>query len=724
MLRKFLYLSLQTITVSILALFVRGMSFSDLLLVQMFGDGLNNYAIAKGFVDGLSGAVNPNIGAPYGLSMFATPSLDFIYLIQIWVLSMLTQNGIFAVNAMFFLGFGAAFTASYWVLSKNNSPKTLNVILSLSFAFIPEHWGRQSHTALSLYWTIPLAIHFCLLIANDSFENRFNRIKSRKDRVIEILKLCIFLLFLTSQGAYYAFFTLFFSLIVLLGKILSTKRLPKITLSIFIGQLGLFLGFTLLVSKLATNSGTNLAIFQRATWESILYGGHIPFLFLPWPGSGIPGTSRIGNVLDSAYPANENKIWSAWLISLFMVAMFFALVNRIISSNGRKFVEKTENYILLMFFAGVAIYISGGIGLLIAILEPQIRAWNRVSFFLSFLAILWIVKQIPRIKKIVGSAPLLTKNIDSIVAIVYFLLISLVVIDQFPAGLKNNLTVYRQGQLEMQTFISRLEAGLTSDCMTLQIPVARYPENPPIQKMSDYDQFYPYLFAEKTRFTYGSMKETKMSSWHELLPKTYSSEFLELVSANDFCALLWDRNGLMDSEYSKLLKAIDKQGLVSDFSESKRWGYIYLDGIKSRLTSSQILELRGRLLDSPIVTYALGFSTLESSPEGPFIWSTSKTSKIEITNPSNKLIRQRIEFQVKTSPAGNPRTLEIYNGDNLLSYDLNLENWPVFSSVIEVPANSTKKIQIKVSGRGDKFAGDPRSFYFQIIPIDGFGLKN
>jgi hypothetical protein len=68
--------------------------------------------------------------------------------------------------------------------------------------------------------------------------------------------------------------------------------------------------------------------------------------------------------------------------------------------------------------------------------------------------------------------------------------------------------------------------------------------------------------------------------------------------------------------------------------------------------------------------------------------------------------------------------LEIYNGDNLLSYDLNLENWPVFSSVIEVPANSTKKIQIKVSGRGDKVAGDPRTFYFQIIPIDGFGLKN
>jgi phosphoglycerol transferase len=711
----------QIFSVSLLALFVRGYSWSDLYVMQMAGDGLTNYATAKGFIDGLNGTVNPYLGAPHGVSIFAVPSLDIIYLGTIALIAIIAQNGIFAVNFIFFLGFGLAFASSFWVLKKRSSPKLLNVILSLSFAFIPEHWARQSHVALTMYWTIPLSVYFCVLLGTNAFDKKYKKTTNKQK---ELLKFFLILTFLTFQGSYYSFFTLFFAGSVLLLNFISSKEVYKVSLSIFLAQVLFFLSATTITARISIGQGTNLAIFQRATWESILYGGQIPYLFLPWPGSGIPGASRVQALLVNAYPgSNEFQIWSAALISLISFAIFCSAILYI--SKGKLVAKKktVELQIYQMFFLGFFLYISGGIGFLIAIVEPQLRAWNRVSFFLAFLSIVWLVEQVPKIKLFIKSIPFLSKRISLIEPVTYFLLLSLVLVDQFPIGLKIQPLNYRQNQEEIRSFSATLDNYLPKDCVVMQIPAAKFPEMPPIEKMADYDLLYPYLFTKNIKFSYGSIKGSAHSSWQELLPKSYSTAFIELLAANSFCGLMWDRNGLRNEEYTQLTDSLENQDLQSYFSGSKRWGFVNLSSVQNRLSDSQISSLRTKLLDAPFVYFDSGFSTLESGPNGSFIWATKSKAVIEIVNPSEELIRKKIEFQVKTSPMGTPRDLQIFSSEIIKTYSLNSDAILIYNEYIEIPAKSTEQIEISVSGKGDKVSGDPRTFFFQVVPKNNLDLN-
>jgi phosphoglycerol transferase len=711
----------QILSISLLALFVRGYSWSDLYVMQMAGDGLTNYATAKGIIDGLNGTVNPYLGAPHGQSIFAIPSLDVIYLASISLVAVIAQNGIFAVNFIFYLGFGLAFASSFWVLKKRSSPKLLNIILSLSFAFIPEHWSRQGHVALSMYWTIPLSVYFCILLGSNAFQKRYQKTTNKKK---EFFTIFLILLFLTFQGSYYSFFTLFFAGSVLILNVISSRRIHKVSVSIFFAQVLFFMSATTIMARISISQGTNLAVFQRATWESILYGGQLPYLFLPWPGSGIPGTSRIQAVLVNAYPAsNENQIWSATLISLITVAVFCSTILHI--SRGKLITKKNtiEPLIYQMFFLGFFLYISGGIGFLIAVIEPQLRAWNRVSFFLAFLAIIWLVEQVPKIKLIIKSIPYISNRISTIEPVTYFLLLTLVLVDQFPIGLKIQPSIYRQNQDEVRFFSATLDNYLPKDCVVLQIPAAKFPEMPPIEKMADYDLLYPYLFTKNIKFTYGSIKGSEHSNWQELLPKSYSTSFLELLAANGFCGLMWDRNGLRNAEFAQLTDSLENQNLLPHFSKSKRWGFVSLFSIQNTLSDSQISALRNKLLDAPFVYFDSGFSTLESGPEGSFIWATRSKAMIKIVNPSNKLIRKKIEFQVKTSPMGNPRDLQILTAGIVKRYSLHSETTPIYQEYIMIPPKSTAQIEISVSGKGDNVFGDPRTFFFQVIPKNNFELN-
>jgi phosphoglycerol transferase len=572
-----------------------------------------------------------------------------------------------------------------------------------------------------MYWTIPLSVYFCVLLGTNAFDKKYQETTNKQK---EIFKLFLILSFLTFQGAYYSFFTLFFAGTVLLLNFISSKKVYKVSLSIFLTQALFFLLASTLMARISMSQGTNLAIFQRATWESILYGGQIPYLFLPWPGSGIPGTSRVQALLADAYPgSNEFQIWSAALISLISFAIFCSLILYI--SRGKLVAQKktVEIQIYQMFFVGFFLYLSGGIGFLIAIVEPQLRAWNRVSFFLAFLAIFWLVEQVPKIKFFVKSIPFLSERMSLIEPVVYFLLLSLVLVDQFPIGLKIQPVSYRQNQEEIRSFSATLDNYLPKDCVVMQIPAAKFPEMPPIEKMADYDLLYPYLFTKNIKFTYGSIKGSAQSAWQEFLPMNYSSAFIELLAANSFCGLMWDRNGLRNEEYAQLTDSIENQDLQSYFSRSKRWGFVNLSSVKVRLSDSQISSLRTKLLDAPFVYFDSGFSTLELGPNGSFIWATKSKAVIEVVNPSEELIRKKIEFQVKTSPMGIQRELQISSSGKIKKYILNSDEILTYDEYIEISAKSKEQIEISVSGKGDKVSGDPRTFFFQIVPKNNLVLN-
>jgi phosphoglycerol transferase len=246
---------------------------------------------------------------------------------------------------------------------------------------------------------------------------------------------------------------------------------------------------------------------------------------------------------------------------------------------------------------------------------------------------------------------------------------------------------------------------------------------PPIEKMADYDLLYPYLFTKNIKFSYGSIKGSAHSSWQELLPKSYSTAFIELLAANSFCGLMWDRNGLRNEEYTQLTDSLENQDLQSYFSGSKRWGFVNLSSVQNRLSDSQISSLRTKLLDAPFVYFDSGFSTLESGPNGSFIWATKSKAVIEIVNPSEELIRKKIEFQVKTSPMGTPRDLQIFSSEIIKTYSLNSDAILIYNEYIEIPAKSTEQIEISVSGKGDKVSGDPRTFFFQVVPKNNLDLN-
>jgi phosphoglycerol transferase len=354
--------------------------------------------------------------------------------------------------------------------------------------------------------------------------------------------------------------------------------------------------FTLDLATLATGCATSVAIVaistahatptllywhehgrvpdvaERQPFESEYYSLRLTQLILPainhrlepfararetygrWgPSTGIPTTEAVDASLGT-------------LGSLGLVGLIAATLASAIEAKARRRIPP------LLPAAGAAAVLAflvatmGGFSSLIGLLYPGLRAWNRLSIFIAFFALLAVGVALDRTYRRLASV----RFGRPLFAAVLGMTLVLGVLDQtspaYAPGYEETQARYRSDR----EFVRMIERRLSPGAAIFQLPYASFPEYtpPPPGRTVVYDLLRPYIHSNALRWSFGAV-HGRPADWAGQLADKPLREVVPVASAVGFDALYVDRLGYAtdasaDAAVEELVRLVGRQPEAND----------------------------------------------------------------------------------------------------------------------------------------------------------------
>ncbi|MEI8313563.1 MAG: hypothetical protein WCH98_22670, partial [Verrucomicrobiota bacterium] len=186
-------------------------------------------------------------------------------------------------------------------------------------------------------------------------------------------------------------------------------------------------------------------------------------------------------------------------------------------------------WIVVVFTTGGLNAIAGALGF------TMFRTGCRYSVVILAIVLLFAVRRMAALPLRSGMASLLA-----------VLAAALVFWDQVPRPPDNKETEAIAFQIESdREIVEKMEAALPAGAMVFQIPIMEFPEAP-APGLSPYDHLRPYLFSNRLRYSFGSMKGREDTLWQKDLSKLSLPDAVKKLRELGFQAILINRNGFSD----------------------------------------------------------------------------------------------------------------------------------------------------------------------------------
>jgi phosphoglycerol transferase len=369
---------------------------------------------------------------------------------------------------------------------------------------------------------------------------------------------------LASGSFYYSAFTIVLVVSVALLRAVGLRGLRPLAEGGAVAAVIVVLSLVSLAPTLAYRArhGTNQQVAHRQSFESELYGLKPAQLVLPIEHHRIGKLASLRQRYDAWSPATE-ATRSATLGLVATVGLLWLLSISVLQlvSPGRRVAPALDGQagtaaLVALFFAW-----TGGLATLLAELDPQIRAWNRLSIFIGFFALLAVGLLLDR-----GLAVLRARPAGGPLAVVTLgLVLAIGILDQTSSA---SVPPYRTLASEWRNdegFVRAIDARLPEGAMVFQLPYVPFPESPPVNRMVDYDELRGYLHSDDLRWSYGAVKgrdDPNAALAAEPVPALVRD-----VAAAGFAGIYVDRFGYEDqaaSLESELAAALGTSPLVSE----------------------------------------------------------------------------------------------------------------------------------------------------------------
>ena len=236
-----------------------------------------------------------------------------------------------------------------------------------------------------------------------------------------------------------------------------------------------------------------------------------------------------------------------------------------------------NKYMPFALVAGFAITLGtiGGIAQFVGQFGfTQLRAWNRISVVIAFVAFAAIGFVLDDLRKISYKRKLL-------ISVLIPPLVLFAIFDMSPRNTIPNST--KREWLTDSNLIRRVENYFGADSAVFQLPVMQFPENGPTFMLGDYEHLKGYLHSESLRWSYGGVKGRE-SDWQLRLPAIPTSDSLECLSALNFEILWVNLKGYENPEV--ITNELDNQQLPKVISGKRGTILIYDLRLLSKSISS------------------------------------------------------------------------------------------------------------------------------------------
>lgn len=543
---------------------------------------------------------NQYLGAPgisewYGNSGSQTSAIHSVLMLGIGIF---VKDAVRVQQYYYMINFSLISVTAYISLRYLNIARLPAVIASLLFAFTPYRLQSMSFAYLSNYFIIPLAILPSIWILQGKLRwDRNDEDSHRTSLRYSAWSLAIVALAAVSDG-YYAFFTL-----LLLGFAIAVRAIGgdlKHPMSRLALPLSCVIAMFIVVLALqwplyhyrVTHPAEADQDQMKQAIDAEVYSPSLKLLLTPSVNHRIPAVARYArHVVETAnfnrrfpYLQGAPVILGA-LGSISLVIALSLIAVRLIAPAGTQPPHwhagvMPTNGPPVEILSIIALFIllctiSGGIGSLIALFYPAIRAYERFAIFLSF--VLYAIAAAFAGKLIDNRKPVIYRSIISAILVILGLLAFL---DQTPHDLlglstKAGHVARKERFVAERSFVQSMESELPQASMIYQYPYSQYLTNNRYYGWGQFGQLRLYLHSQRLRWSNGSAKGSPVDNWHERLSHLPLPLLLTEVQAAGFQALVADRLVLPDADYeairSEMVRLTGRPPIESDRARLAYW---------------------------------------------------------------------------------------------------------------------------------------------------------
>ena len=514
------------------------------------GDAMWCQALIKGVLVHGNYLENDQLGAPFGQQMYDFPTADGLHWLGIMLIGCLVSDCAVVQNVFYLLTFPLTTLTAMFALRRFGVSFPIAVAISLLYSFLPYHFTRFGHLFLASYYMVPLMVMVILELflgqlpwGADERGKAWSWRRLVRGRMLQAAAICV----LTGiAGIYYAFFGCFLLLVAGLAAFCLFRRWASIGMSLgLVALVGASAGVNIAPSIIyKLKHGPNPEVAVRHASHAEIFGLKITQLLLPIPDHRVRRLARLRARYNGRETSQLNENGSA---SLGMVgsAGFLWLLGRLLFRSKEAGNADVMAGLAVLNLAALLLATIGGLGSTFNLLvDPSIRAYNRISVYLAFFAFFALALLLQKGWEFCAANPRRAAIFTGLLAA----LAALGILDQTEAGPFRSGFAQRQREFdEDKEFGQRMEASVPAGSAIYQLPYVGFPESPPLHGMRDYDLLRPYLHTDNLRWSYGAMKGREADTWHRDLLKKPLEERIDILRRLGFAGIYIDRAGFTDS---------------------------------------------------------------------------------------------------------------------------------------------------------------------------------
>ena len=506
---------------------------------------------------------NPRVGAPWGLEPYDFPGSEGTNLFITKIISWFTEDWGKILYIFYLLGFMLIPSLSYVVFRMLSVRQEWAIFAAIAFTFLPYHFFRIGHLWLGTYFAVPITFLLCLLLPRLSVTER-----NLKQKLLIGLAIAGAMA-LGGSGVYYAFFGfIFIFLSMLFFWLRGRNKMVIIYGTMFLLAITITVGANLYPSwKYHRDYGKNMALLDGRNFaQSEIYALKLIQMVLPSSLHRVDSFRKIQWEYSKKSPnVNENQTSSLGIVGVLglMLIGWGLIMNFSGSTNNKPYYIA---WMSLLALAAIFIAMPGGLGSVFSLFfTPLIRAWNRISVFIGFLAIGIVA---------INASNLVSFFEDRIPAMrVHFfnyslcgLLLLMAVYDQTPDYSEmNKENTYRQDKV----FFASVENAFEPGSAIYQLPYHGYPEGGYAPHWPDYEHIRGYLHTNTIRWSYGAIRNRSGDLWYRLTSMMPINKLVPFLSQNGFSGMYIDKNAYANEEkfneiFSEIVATAGNPVLISE----------------------------------------------------------------------------------------------------------------------------------------------------------------
>lgn len=694
------------IIVTVLTFFYVYRSWAFNLNIPYFyrGDAQWNIASIKGYIESGKFIKSDNIGAPFGTNYYDYPNSDGLYKATVIVLAFFTKDAVAVLNLYYFLTFILTSITAFFALKYFKISSNLALLSSFIISFLSYHVGKgTSHIGLGTYYIIPLFVIVLHWIFTDQLKIRNNF----KDFIRSKLFYSILILFLlANSGIYYSLFTISFLAVAGIISSFERKNIKNLLIA-FLLSLVIVLAISINVLPNLIHQfkyGKNPNIGLRSFNEAEYYGLKIIELFTPVTSFN---NNYVRKFKERYYNLTFTKSEGYSYLGVFGSIGFILLVLNLFSK--RSF-DKRIDYLSYLNLWALSLSVTTGLGTIIGyLISSQIRVYARISIFIAIFSVFGLtfvldkyIRKLPKYKWLIN--------------IVFIFIFIFVILDQ-PKPITVDAIGTAKLYLSDKKFIEKIEMD-GSRSMIFQLPYKSFPESAPVNSLTDYDLFRPYIHSKKLKWSYGIIKETPQDKWIKTISNLPTKEMLEKVTLAGYDGIYIDTVGYIDKAMSlenELSILLNEKPIKSGQSDLMFFNLNnYKKGLIDLFGKDKFTDMKKQTLTLPIIIgWGKGFYQEETDSVNTWHWSKNQSSLTIINdNIENKNIT--LKFDVVSNY---PEYSNLVISSKLFTQNLRInETATSFEKQIILPQGKLE-IQFNTDAKKVILPNNERDLYFRIFNL-------